>query len=129
LDFLYDWTGYSDLFFHLDVKMIRNLTVILAFLIFGESKAFAITTWICEKDSATYKFMFDDQYIYVDFGRTTDKYKITERTDKILRNERNNAGTYNDVKIYLNERNISWWTQIKGYDGVLKIYKNCKTQN
>jgi hypothetical protein len=109
--------------------MIRNLIVILAFLIFSESKAFAITTWICEKDSTTYKFMFDDQYIYVDFGRTTDKYKITERTDKILRNERNNAGIYNDVKIYLKERNISWWTQIKGYDGVLKIYKNCKTQN
>lgn len=109
--------------------MTRTLIIILALLIIGESKALAITTWICEKDNKTYKFMFDDQYIYIDFGQTTDKLKITERTDKILRNETNSGGIYHDYKIYLNERNVSWWTQFKGSEGALKVYKNCKTQN
>jgi hypothetical protein len=108
-------------------KLIIFLSSIY-FLLFS-SNSFAITTWVCEKDNTTYKFMFDDNHIYVDFGRSTDKYKITEKTDRVLRNERNNGGTYNDIKIYLNERNISWWTQVKGHEGVLKIYKNCKTSN
>ena len=110
------------------MKKLFSLILVLGLMQGGNG--YAVTTWLCFKDNQPIKFFFDDTHVYIHFNylnKTTNRHKITRKTDSFLNVQWKTELFKDDLKIDLRNKNVSWWTGSDSLKvGTLKIYNQCK---